>query len=70
VGQRVDNEPFRDGYVAGWQSIGGPDSHPAVIPPCQTTVEAGMYMAGLARGISDAQEMKVVERNCLDLGVE
>jgi hypothetical protein len=50
----VDHQPFQQGYVAGWQSVRGPDEQPLLIPPSPVFVGQAMYMVGYSRGSRDA----------------
>jgi hypothetical protein len=48
-------QPFEQGYVAGWQSVRGPDEQPLLIPPSPVFVGPAMYLVGFSRGVRDAE---------------
>jgi hypothetical protein len=50
----VDQEPFQQGYTAGWQSVRGTDDDPVLIPPSPVFIGQAMYMVGFSRGVRDA----------------
>jgi hypothetical protein len=50
----LDQEPFQQGYIAGWQSVRGADNHPLLIPLSPVFVGQAMYMVGFSRGARDA----------------
>jgi hypothetical protein len=50
----VNQEPFRRGYIAGWQSVRGADDQPIFVPPSPVFVGSTMYMVGFSRGARDA----------------
>jgi hypothetical protein len=52
--KRVDHRPFREGYIAGWQSVRGADDQPVLIPPSPVFAGPAMYMVGYSRGARDA----------------
>jgi hypothetical protein len=55
--QQLDCEPFRNGYIAGWQSVRGAMDQPVLIPPCPVLVGTAMYLVGFSRGARDARTM-------------
>jgi len=50
----LNQEPFQQGYIAGWQSVRGADNHPLLIPLSPVFVGQAMYMVGFSRGARDA----------------
>ena len=48
------HDAFRDGYIAGWRSVRGPDESPDV-PACPALGGLPMYLVGLSQGIRDAR---------------
>jgi hypothetical protein len=56
-GLGIDQQPFQQGYVAGWQSVRGKDDQPVLIPPSPVLVGLAMYMVGFSRGARDAGAM-------------
>jgi hypothetical protein len=61
----VDHEAYRDGYVAGWKSVRGPDSDPSVIPACPAPVETAMYAIGFSGGVRDAMASRTLGRRLI-----
>jgi hypothetical protein len=49
-----EQQPFQQGYIAGWQSVRGADDQPVLIPASPVFVEPVMYMVGFSRGARDA----------------
>jgi hypothetical protein len=49
----VPETSFKDGYIAGWQSIRGAEAVPD-IPPYHVPAGATPYLAGVALGVRDA----------------
>jgi hypothetical protein len=56
-GLEIDQQPFQQGYVAGWQSVRGADDQPALIPPSPALIGSAMYIVGFYRGARDARVM-------------
>jgi hypothetical protein len=52
--RQIDQEPFQQGYVAGWQSVRGVNDHPLLVPQSPVLVAHAMYMVGFSRGARDA----------------
>jgi hypothetical protein len=52
-----EQKTFDEGYLAGWQSLRGPDDAPANIPPSPARVPTTAYRVGMARGLRDAAGM-------------
>ena len=52
--RHVDQAPFQQGYIAGWQSVRGADDHPILVPQSPVFVGQAMYMVGFSRGARDA----------------
>ena len=50
----IDQAPFEQGYIAGWQSVRGADDHPILVPQSPVFVGHAMYMVGFSRGARDA----------------
>jgi hypothetical protein len=50
---KMPQDAFKNGYVAGWQSIRGADPVPD-IPPYQVPAGQTPYLAGVALGVRDA----------------
>jgi hypothetical protein len=50
----VDQAPFQQGYIAGWQSVRGADDHPILVPQSPVFIGQAMYMVGFSRGARDA----------------
>jgi hypothetical protein len=50
----IDQAPFQQGYIAGWQSVRGADDHPILVPQSPVFVGQAMYMVGFSRGARDA----------------
>jgi hypothetical protein len=50
----VDQEPFQQGYIAGWHSVRGVDDRPVLIPVSPVFIAHAMYMVGFSRGVRDA----------------
>jgi hypothetical protein len=65
----MDQEAYGDGYIAGWRSVRGPDSHPVVIPGCPAPIETAMYTIGFSAGVRDALASRAIGRR-LDRRVE
>ena len=53
-GVPVDQAAYRDGYIAGWRWVRGPDAHSVLVPPCTAPIETGMYSVGFSGGVRDA----------------
>jgi hypothetical protein len=49
----VPETTFKNGYIAGWQSIRGAEPAPDA-PPFQVPAGATPYLAGVALGVRDA----------------
>ena len=58
----MDQEAYRDGYIAGWRSVRGPDAGPVLVPPCPTPIETAMYSVGFSCGVRDALATRTVGR--------
>jgi hypothetical protein len=52
--RHVDQAPFQQGYIAGWQSVRGADDHPIMVPQSPVFIGEAMYMVGFSRGARDA----------------
>jgi hypothetical protein len=50
----MDQDSFRRGYIAGWQSVKGSDEHPDV-PEAPAEVGVSLYLVGFSRGVRDAK---------------
>jgi hypothetical protein len=47
-------DAFREGYIAGWQSVRGADENPD-FPACPANAGMSMYLIGFSRGAGDAR---------------
>jgi hypothetical protein len=52
-GLNLNQDSFRRGYIAGWQSVKGANEHPDA-PEAPAEVGVSLYLIGFSRGIRDA----------------